>query len=69
MGSTVSKYRGYGKTHKKAVHSLGAMLKFHHGNVTVHQESTSGKYYAFDGRKHYIGFDKSKGSIRAFLVD
>lgn len=73
-------YEGYGRTCREAAVNLGHMLTYHHDGVTVHRDEKrhlglDGKthivvsYYAFDGRKHAVHFDKRYDRIRAYIED
>lgn len=68
LGNSFLRYEGYGKTKHEAVLALGNMLRYHHGNVTVHRDLQN-HYYAFDGRKHTISFTQMNGRVRAFISD
>ena len=72
MGLTTSqpKYEAYGDTIDAALTSLQSLLKYHHGNVTVHvtEENEKKKYYVWDGKKHWIFFDRRCDQIRAYVI-
>ena len=73
LGGSTLTYEGYGTTRHKAALALGHMLRYHHGNVTVHQRTARTSqgpvvvYYAFDGKEHPIYFTQSNERVRAFL--
>lgn len=82
MGANRSnlEYEGYGRTYHEAAVNLGHMIQYHHDGATVHRDEkqevgadgkarTVASYYAFDGRKHAVHFDKRYDRIRAYVED
>ena len=73
LGGSTLTYEGYGKTRREAALALGHMLRYHHGNVTVHKGTASAPqgpavvYFAFDGKEHPIYFTQSNDRVKAFL--